>query len=78
MNAKTSSAAAPCMNPDSSTSGPQVLPRSADTPAATISAKIAAPGLRMISGARIGRHQPDAVHEVLERGAKAKTGSTAA
>ena len=51
--AKTSSAAAPWTKPESSVSGPHWLPSSAETPAATISAKRAAPGLRMMSGARI-------------------------
>ena len=41
------------MTPDRSVSTPQVLPRNADRPAATTSAKSAAPGLRMMSGATI-------------------------
>ena len=49
--AKTSAAAAPWTNPERSTSGPHWLPSSADTPAAVISAKSAAPRLRTISGA---------------------------
>ena len=51
VKANTSSAAAPWTKPDSSVSTPQELPSKADSPAATSSAKSAAPGLRMISGA---------------------------
>ena len=52
MNAKTSSAAAPCTKPESSTSRLQGEPAITDTPAASSSAKSAAPGFRTISGAR--------------------------
>ena len=73
VNAKTSSAAAPWTNPDRSVSTPHWLPRSADTPAATISANSAAPGLRTISGASTAGHEPDRVEQVLEPAARTRT-----